>query len=128
LAYVQVDVEQRSSLKGQPIRFQHIGLTAKTSIQALQKLSTLRDLRQAITDLDSDIESLRASINNAPSQGDGSQGKAQTRAAGKYDDIEDTSRLERLLMAREKTKTVLEGKVGWATVERARAEDPAGAA
>jgi len=39
-----------------------------------------------------------------------------------YDDIVDTVKLERLLLAREKTRTVLEDKVSWASAEQAKRE------
>lgn len=108
-------------LTSQPVRFQHIGLTAKTSIQALERLSTLRDLRQGIEELDREVEALRATINGTPGK-DGETNGSQAKVSGKYDDIEDVPRLQRLLGAREKTKAALEGRVGWATVEKAREE------
>ena len=112
----------RSRANVQPIRFQHIGLTVKTSLQALVKLTTLRDLREALEGLDSEIEALRQSINPEATPTKSSE----TPGKGKYDDITDPVKLERLVMAREKTKTALEGRVGWATIEKARGEAQAG--
>ncbi|KAK1924890.1 hypothetical protein DB88DRAFT_487220 [Papiliotrema laurentii] len=108
-----------------PIRFQHIGLTAKTSIQALSKLSTLRDLRLILEGLDADIEALRASI-NPPTTSAGASARDKAAQGGKYDEIQDTVKLERLIAAREKTKTALEARVGWATIDQARTEGATG--
>jgi len=99
-------------------------LTVKTSLQALVKLTTLKELRDALEGLDSEIEALRQSLN--PDATPTKRDSQNNGARGKYDDVEDVVKLERLLMAREKTKTALEGKVGWATIEKARTEAHAG--
>lgn len=51
-----------------------------------------------------------------------------SRTRGKYDGIEDKARLERLIKAKEKTKSSLEGKAGWMAMNQAKAEDQAAAA
>jgi hypothetical protein len=99
-------------------------LTVKTSLQALVKLTTLRDLREALDGLDSEIVTLRESIN--PSTTPPSSALQANNTTGKYDEIDDVVKLERLLLAREKTKTALEGRVGWATIEQARTQAQAG--
>lgn len=99
-------------------------MTVKTSLQALVKLTTLKELRDALEGLDSEIEALRQSLN--PDATPTKRDSQNNGARGKYDDVEDVVKLERLLMAREKTKTALEGKVGWATIEKARTEAHAG--
>jgi len=110
----------------QPIRFQHIGLTVKTSLQSLVKLTTLRDLREAIQALDTEIEAMRRTIALATAPAADTAVEHLPTPVKKsglnYDDIFDTVKLERLLLAREKTRTVLEDKVGWATAEQARRE------
>lgn len=114
----------------QPIRFQHIGLTAKTSLNALQKLSTLRDLRQGLEALDDEIQSLRDTINppGSPILSVDPKENGKGGSEGKYNEIDDILRLERLVKARENTKKALEGKVGWAAMDRARVEEDTGAA
>ena len=102
-----------------PIRFEHIGLTAQTSITSLLKLIALRDVRASLETLDGEITSLRETINPPGS----SMLDRVEQDKGKYDDIDDVDKLERLVKAKEKTKTSLEGRVGWASLERARAED-----
>ena len=111
------------------MRFQHIGLTAKTSLLALLKLVSLRDLHSALEILDDEIESLRATINppDSPLRSIG-EVKPEKVRTGQYDGIEDTAKLERLVKAREKTKTILEGRVGWVGMDQARAEVAAEAA
>ncbi|XAO22638.1 hypothetical protein I312_101411 [Cryptococcus bacillisporus CA1280] len=97
-----------------PIRFQHIATTVQTSLRSLLELVQLRDLRQALDVLDEEIASLRAkSINLGSSQtgpspsmvssSDNNRGTAQ----GKYDSIQDVTKLERLVSAKEKTVAVL---------------------
>jgi len=92
----------------------------------LVKLTTLRDLRGAIHALDTEIEAMRRTIALATSSSSDStadQASIPVKKPGpKYDDITDTVKLERLLLAREKTRTVLEAKVGWAIAEQARRE------
>ena len=108
----------------QPIRFQHIDLTAQTSLTSLLSLVALRDLRTTLEALDDDIASLRQTINpvrSSPSKDtDGTE--RETNKGGKYDQLEDVGKLERLVKAKEKTKLSLEGRVGWAGLEEARAE------
>lgn len=87
------------------------------------KLTTLRDLREALEGLDSEIEALRESI--IPSATPLKNGSQRSGGKGKYDEMDDVVKLERLLLAREKTKNALEGRVGWATIEQARIEAPA---
>ncbi|RSH94017.1 hypothetical protein EHS25_006670 [Saitozyma podzolica] len=111
-----------------PIRFQHIGLTASTSIKALLKLVSLRDLRTTLEALDEEIASLRATVSSSdPSQSAGDRGVNGKSAPSsgtkvvKYDDIDDVVRLERLVKAKEKTKASLEGRAAWAGMEAAKA-------
>lgn len=97
----------------QPIRFQHIATTVQTSLKSLLKLVQLRDLRQALDALDEEIASLRAqSTDRASSQtgpgpslvsGNGNKNNEQ----GKYDSIQDVTKLQRLVSAKEKTVAVL---------------------
>ena len=113
----------------QPIRFQHIGLTAQTSLTALLKLVALRDVRTILEALDEDIASLRSTLNPPGSpllSIDGPVALGPQEGTGKYDGIDDVQKLERLVKAREKTKISLEGKVGWAGMEQASLEEKPG--
>ena len=109
-----------------PVRFQHIGFTAKTSLQQLLRLTRVRDLRQGLEALDEAIAELRETINGPaePPDSVNSLGKGATegKEGSKYDDIADVVKLERLLKAKEKTRKTLEDKVGWAGMESARNE------
>jgi len=119
-------VRSQSLADPQPIRFQHIGLTVKTSLQSLVKLTTLRDLREAIQALDIEIEAMRRTIALATAPAADTAVEHLPTPVKKsglnYDDIVDTVKLERLLLAREKTRTVLEDKVSWASAEQAKRE------
>ena len=111
-----------------PIRFQHIGLTAQTSLTSLLKLLALRDLRQTLESLDTDITSMRDTINppDSPLRGiDGTSSSQPMGDKGKYEDVEDVGKLERLVKAKERTKASLEDKIGWVGLEQARAEEMA---
>ncbi|KAE8541084.1 hypothetical protein D1P53_002438 [Cryptococcus gattii VGV] len=97
-----------------PIRFQHIATTVQTSLKSLLELVQLRDLRQALDVLDEEIASLRAkSINLGSSQTGPSSSMVSSSdsnrvtAQGKYDSIQDVTKLERLVCAKEKTVAVL---------------------
>ncbi|KIR32760.1 hypothetical protein I352_04695 [Cryptococcus deuterogattii MMRL2647] len=97
-----------------PIRFQHIATTVQTSLKLLLELVQLRDLRQALDVLDEEIASLRAkSINLGSSQTEPSPSMVSSSdnnrgiAQGKYDSIQDVTKLERLVSAKEKTVAVL---------------------
>ncbi|KAL7424122.1 hypothetical protein Q5752_001707 [Cryptotrichosporon argae] len=102
-----------------PARFQHIAITAHDSLADLLKLVALRDLRLALVGLDDDIAGLRATVAAAAGTPTRAGGEAK-RAT--YDDIGDVGRLERLVAAKEKTRKVLEDKVGWAALEQTRAD------
>ena len=116
------------------MRFQHIGLTAKTSLHSLQRLTSLRDLRTTLAALDDEINSLRNTFNpNSSSspqvvdvvgsdESNHDESGKRKEKKGKYDDIADIPRLERLVKAKEKTKTALESKTGWVGMDRAREE------
>ena len=95
----------------QPIRFQHIGLTARTSLISILKLITLRDLREALESLEEEISVLRETI---------TPGSKTPHEKGKYDDVDDVGRLERLVKARGRTKSSLEARAGWAGLDQAR--------
>ncbi|ORX39983.1 hypothetical protein BD324DRAFT_607128 [Kockovaella imperatae] len=101
-----------------PIRFQHIGLTAKTAVTDLMKLIQLTDLRQALSVLDEEITILRKELvgpsNNTESNG------ASTVKAQNYDEVEDIGRLERLVKARTRTKEALAQKAAWSGLDSAR--------
>ncbi|KAL0254039.1 hypothetical protein I308_101418 [Cryptococcus tetragattii IND107] len=97
-----------------PIRFQHIATTVQTSLKSLLELVQLRDLRQALDVLDEEIASLRATSVNLGSSQTGlrpsmvsSSGDNEGTAQGKYDSIQDVTKLERLVSAKEKTVAVL---------------------
>lgn len=126
----------------QPIRFQHIGLTSHTSLTSLAKLVILNDLRQTLEVLDGEIEDLRNALNppgsplqsiessqpgNGIGSGTSSTPNSMTKSGvkGKYDMIDDKSRLERLIRAKQKTKESLEGRAGWVGMDQANAEDKA---
>ncbi|KAL1413475.1 hypothetical protein Q8F55_001249 [Vanrija albida] len=118
-----------------PARFQHISITAKDSLKELQTLVTRRDLRADLDRLDDEIAAMRATL--APpgsplrSVEDGavsSQKSTDGGSKGKYNDIDDVLRLQRLRQAREKTKANLESRVGWVGLDQSRAEDAAAAA
>ena len=114
----------------QPIRFQHIGITANTSLTELKKLVILTDLRTELASLDQEIDSLRNTINppgsplrelnpmEAPTL-------SATTKSTKYDNITDAAKLTRLAKAKEKTKQLLESKAGWAGMNQSKAEDQA---
>jgi len=109
-----------------PVRFQHIGLTAQTSLRSLLKLVTLRDLRTSLDALDDEIASLRQSLHPPSSPLRSINGREHEEAkVSPYEKVEDIGKLERLVKAREKTRVSLEGKVGWIGLEQARAEDTA---
>ncbi|WVW82988.1 hypothetical protein I302_105004 [Kwoniella bestiolae CBS 10118] len=93
-----------------PIRFQHITTTVLTSLKSTLKLMTLRDLRTSLGTLDEEIASLRSGL--APSQGEQNPAQNGDSGKGKYDEIEDEKKLERLVVARERTKDALEKKLG----------------
>lgn len=124
----------------QPIRFQHIGLTTNTSLTSLVKLVALRDLRETLESLDHEIDELRQTLNPPGSPllavaADGGSNSNHlagpappTAERGKYDDIIDKARLERLIVARQKTKASLEGRAGWMAMDQAKAESQAAAA
>jgi hypothetical protein len=117
-----------SAYPQQPSRFQHIGLTAKTSLTALLKLLSLKELREKLEILDSDIAGMRDTLNppDSPLRGIGDDEVTQPVVEkGKYDDVDDITKLERLVKAREKTRSNLEDKVGWIGMEQARAEEMA---
>ncbi|OWT41304.1 hypothetical protein C362_00770 [Cryptococcus neoformans Bt1] len=96
-----------------PIRFQHIATTVQTSLKSLLKLVQLRDLRQALDALDEEIASMRAKSTDlgssqtgpSPSLVSGSGNKNNEQ--GKYDSIQDVTKLQRLVSAKEKTVAVL---------------------
>lgn len=118
----------------QPARFQHIGVTAQDSLKELQTLVTRRDLRADIERLDDEIVAMRATLAppGSPLQSvDGtvsSQKSTDGGEKGKYNQIDDVVRLQRLRQAREKTKANLESRVGWVGLDQSRAEDAAAAA
>ena len=107
----------------------------------------LNDLRQTLEELDGEIEELRETLNppgsplqsidqtpNSSSQtrpqphtGGSSIPNSVTKSGGKgkYDTIDDKSRLERLVRAKQKTKESLEGRAGWVGMAQANAEDKA---
>lgn len=97
----------------QPIRFQHIATTVQTSLKSLIKLVQLRDLRQALDALDEEIASLRAtstdlgSSQTGPSPSMVSRNDNKDSRQGKYDSIQDVTKLQRLVSAKEKTVAVL---------------------
>lgn len=62
-----------------------------------------------------------AAAAGAPSSQPQSQPQPSASAA-KYDDIDDVARLERLVAAKEKTRSNLESRVGWAAMDQAGAE------
>lgn len=110
----------------QPVRFQHIGLTAHTSLLALQTSVVLRDLRQTLTDLDKEIADMRDTLNPPSSplrtvDGD----EAPTPAKVSYEAVTDSAKLRRLVTAREKTRTSLEQKAAWVGLERSKAAEAA---
>ncbi|WVR05153.1 hypothetical protein IAU60_002165 [Kwoniella sp. DSM 27419] len=90
-----------------PIRFQHITTTALTSLRSTIKLNALRDIRTTLEVLDEDIAALRASL---PSSGTADP-MASIVEKGKYDDVLDEAKLQRLVVARERTKAALEKKL-----------------
>ncbi|AAW41885.2 expressed protein [Cryptococcus deneoformans JEC21] len=96
-----------------PIRFQHIATTVQTSLKSLIKLVQLRDLRQALDALDEEIASLRArstdlgSSQTGPSPSMVSRNDNKDSRQGKYDSIQDVTKLQRLVSAKEKTVAVL---------------------
>lgn len=98
----------------QPIRFQHIGITAQTAIKNLSQMTAVRDLRAQLEALDDEVASLRETLNPSAAAG--------TPSKNSYDDIDDVARLERLVKAREKTRQTLEGRASWAAAERAKAD------
>lgn len=110
----------------QPIRFQHIGLTAQTSLTSLLKLVSLRDLRAVLVCLEEDIADIRETITPGSREASAKSGSNNPTEHGQYDDIEDVARLERLIKAREKTKVSLESRVGWAAMDRATEEAKSG--
>ncbi|ODN98409.1 hypothetical protein L198_03653 [Cryptococcus wingfieldii CBS 7118] len=98
-----------------PIRFQHIATTVQTSLNSLNSLVHLRDLRQALTALDEEITLLRVAIAETSS----SQAKADDETPAplikpkpnpNYDAIDDVAKLERLVVARERALAVLQKK------------------
>ncbi|EIW69378.1 hypothetical protein TREMEDRAFT_30797 [Tremella mesenterica DSM 1558] len=109
-----------------PVRFQHIGTTSHTSLISLLKLVTLGDLRTTLETLDEDIASMRKTLKASGASRvvleNGSQTSPRLGEKGKYDDIEDAVRLERLVSAREKTRASLEGRTSWVGLEQTRAE------
>jgi hypothetical protein len=113
----------------QPIRFQHIGMTANTSCTELKKLVILTDLRTQLSALDDEITALRNTINPPGSPlreiGDTTDPITPATFTTKYDDITDAARLGRLVKAKEKTKQSLESKAGWAALDQSKAEDAA---
>ncbi|WWC61024.1 uncharacterized protein I303_103602 [Kwoniella dejecticola CBS 10117] len=104
-----------------PIRFQHITTTVMTSLKSTLKLMALRDLRTNMESLDEEIASLRTSLalkmasdhsaENARTQVQTQDGPGKGQGKGKYDEIDDEKKLERLVMARERTKDALKKKV-----------------
>jgi hypothetical protein len=114
----------------QPIRFQHIGITANTSLTELKKLVILTDLRTQLASLDDEIDSLRNTIKPPASplrELDSADTPAPTATikSTKYDDVTDAAKLTRLVKAKEKTKQLLESKAGWAGMNQSKAEDQA---
>jgi len=114
----------------QPIRFQHIGITANTSLTELKKLVILTDLRTQLASLDDEIDALRNTINPPASplrELDSTETPTPSipTKSTKYDDITDAARLTRLVKAKEKTKQLLENKAGWAGMNQSKAEDQA---
>ena len=114
----------------QPIRFQHIGITANTSLTELKKLVILTDLRTQLASLDDEIDFLRNTINPPASplrelhSIETPTPSAPTKST-KYEDITDAAKLTRLVKAKEKTKQLLENKAGWAGMNQSKAEDQA---
>lgn len=113
----------------QPARFHHIGITAQHSLTELQRLVSLRDLRADLVRLDGEIAAMRATVATAVSAaGNGGNGDGGTLPASipsqslsqapsqsqqqTYDNIDDISRIERLVKAREMTRANLEKRVG----------------
>jgi hypothetical protein len=114
----------------EPIRFQHIGITANTSLTELKKLVILTDLRTQLASLDEEIDSLRNTINPPASplrelESTDTPTPSTTTKSTKYDDITDAAKLSRLVKAKEKTKQLLESKAGWAGMNQSKAEDQA---
>jgi hypothetical protein len=106
----------------QPIRFQHIGLTANTSLTELKKLVELNDLRTQLKSLDGDISDLRRQIQppTTPAGRDLSDNPVTLSAPNvQYRNITDKVKLGRLVKAREKTKETLEAKLAWAASQEA---------
>ncbi|WVQ69987.1 uncharacterized protein L199_008211 [Kwoniella botswanensis] len=95
-----------------PIRFQHITTTVLTSLKSTLKLMTLRDLRTNLEALDEEISSLRSSLVPIAAKGDGNGVQSgDSNDNGKYANIEDEKQLERLVVARERTKDALEKRL-----------------
>jgi hypothetical protein len=110
----------------QPIRFQHIGLTANTSLTELQKLVELNDLRTQLEALDGDISDLRQQLQppTTPAGPDPSDSPVTLSAPNvQYRSITDKVKLGRLVKAREKTKETLEAKLAWAASQEASRVD-----
>ncbi|WWC89931.1 uncharacterized protein L201_004860 [Kwoniella dendrophila CBS 6074] len=95
-----------------PQRFQHISTTILTSLKTTLKLVTLRDLRTNLESLDEEINSLRLNISSSQNEIGNVNIDIKVQEKGKYDDIEDEKKLERLIVAREKTKEALEKRLG----------------
>ncbi|WWC69368.1 uncharacterized protein I206_103307 [Kwoniella pini CBS 10737] len=95
-----------------PIRFQHITTTVITSLKSTLKLMNLRDLRINIESLDEEIIHLRSKLSSISENFTSSQSQSTIQnGKGKYDEIDDEKKLERLVIAREKTKDALEKKL-----------------
>ena len=105
-------------------RFQHIGLTAKTALTALLRLTKLRDYRAALVALDEEITSLREGLQVANGDQNGAQSKEGRKAeVMTYEDVDDLGRLQRLVSAKEKTRSALEKRVSWAGMDASRQDN-----
>ncbi|KLT42507.1 hypothetical protein CC85DRAFT_285415 [Cutaneotrichosporon oleaginosum] len=104
-----------------PARFTLIATVAHTSSKELVAMLARRELRTAISALDAEIVEMRATIVRGEGKETAQEGEGKT-AVPTYDDIDDVSRLQRLLRAREMTQKSLEKRVGWAALEIARVQ------
>ncbi|WVN86748.1 uncharacterized protein L203_101920 [Cryptococcus depauperatus CBS 7841] len=92
-----------------PIRFQHIATTVQTSFDSLLHKAQLQDLRQILEGLDDEIASLRAAISSSQTSSSKTM-DGDNRQKGKYDTIDEVSKLQRLVNAKEKTMIMLTKK------------------
>lgn len=84
----------------------------------------IADMRNTLNPPGSPLQSVDAT-STPPSQ---TNGNGVPKEKGKYEDITDVARLERLIKAKEKTKASLVQKVAWVAMEQNRAEEEAAGA